>query len=112
MPSYTTESDGSRVYPKCGSPPLPPEGYYAEPSDPFRHRLKLPDCPYREDGFYKKKCGTIMHFKVCQKGFPCQPLDCLKCVQSGRLAGIVGTEKATRTTEAVCKPLELPHNLP
>lgn len=46
-PLYRQLSNGTRIFPRRGKPPLPEEGYEVDRGDPYIHLPKMPKCKYR-----------------------------------------------------------------
>jgi len=75
-------SDGSLIFPVRGGDPVPPEGYEADPNDPYVMYPKLDDCEDREIILIKRKCcgGNILKWQCQRDNQPTSRLRCKSCV--------------------------------
>ena len=51
-------NDTTLVAPHRGRPPVAPDGYEADPGDPFMFHIKLPVCVDREERIERRPCCT------------------------------------------------------
>lgn len=72
-------SDGTLVYPHRGIPPVPKEGYMADPGDPFTHFLTLKPCFHRFEQLVSTSCCTELHRRCAAKDKRVNRLDCQDC---------------------------------
>jgi len=56
---------GTIIYPNRGNPPKVPDGYIADPGNPYILRPKAPDCKYREIKQATSKCCNQAHWFYC-----------------------------------------------
>ena len=58
---------GTIIYPNRGNPPKVPDGYIADPGNPFQFKPILQDCTSREFKEPSKRCCNQARYMYCQR---------------------------------------------
>lgn len=91
MPEYRLADDGSRRYPKRGEPPIPTDGYYPDPGDPYILRPPMAPCKFRVRQEVTRQCcpnQPIIYF-ACQHGMAVSYDKCNQCIKSGKRDSLI-----------------------
>ena len=62
--------------PPRGRPPVAPEGYEQDVTDPFLYHIKMPPCEHREERIFKRPCCDVLRIWCTYIDTPVERFGC------------------------------------